>query len=132
MLYLIDTSAWIPALKGKGNDLAAKAVGETLDDDTAATCPVIMLELLSCVLSEKHYRELHEELEALHFIPITDAIWKFSYRLGFDLRKNGLTVPATDVLIASVAINSGCAVLHCDKHFDLISKHTKLQVLSLL
>ncbi|MEW6203049.1 MAG: hypothetical protein AB1546_13815, partial [bacterium] len=78
------------------------------------------------VRTEKQYKELFTDLKALHFIHITNGTWDASFWLGFDLRKKGLTIPATDILIATAAIESGCMVLHSDHHFDLISKHSNL------
>jgi len=128
MLYLIDTSAWILALRKNGNRDAINIISAILDEDTAATCPIIMLELLSGVKSKKQYEELLEDLKALHNIPITDEVWEYSFKLGFELRNRGITVPAADILIASAAIKYDQILLHYDKHFDLISNRSKLKV----
>jgi len=126
-LYLIDTSAWIPALRKGGERKVIEEVSAILQDDLAATCPVIALELLSGVSSGSHFEELRADLNALHKIRITDETWSAACRLGFELRRKGLTAPSTDVLIASAAITAGCVLLHRDKHFDLIAKHSALK-----
>jgi predicted nucleic acid-binding protein len=48
------------------------------------------------------------------------------------LHKKGITVPYTDILIASAALYSKATLLHADIHFDLIAKHTQLKVESFL
>jgi len=128
MRYLIDTSAWILALRNDGDGSAVQAVSAALENDQAATCPVVMLELLSGVKTERHYRELESELRALHFLPIKEAEWTSACRLGHTLRRKGVTAPATDVLIAAAALIGNCTVLHRDRHFDIISKHCGLKV----
>ena len=127
-LYLIDTSIWIESLRLQGNDAIRQRVNEILIERKAATMPVVMLELLSGVQDEKGYNELSEDLSALpQFFP-NEAVWVKSYRTAFELRRLGLTVPATDLLIAIVAQENKAIVLHADKHFDLIAEHITLKV----
>lgn len=128
MRYLIDTSAWILALRKDGDSRAVQEVSTAIENDQAATCPVVMLELLSGVKSDRHYRELESELRSLHFLSIQDSEWDAACRLVHVLRGKGITVPATDALIAAAALSGNCAVLHRDRHFDIISKHCGLVV----
>ncbi len=89
---------------------------------------MVMLELLGGVRTERQYNELSEELDALQYLP-TDLAWPEAWRLSFELRRHGVTVPSADVLIASVAIEHRCVLLHADEHFTLIAKHSKLLTL---
>lgn len=123
---LIDTSAWIHALRPGGLSNIRQQVRNILTEGRAATCEIIILELLSGVRTEKEYWELYEDLKALQQFPITDIVWEQAYRLAHMLRSKGLSVPATDQLIASVAFTRSCNLLHCDKHFDLMAKYIKL------
>jgi predicted nucleic acid-binding protein len=61
-----------------------------------------------------------------------DIIWDKASLLAFKLRRKGITVPHTDVLIAECAILEGCVLLHADRHFDIIAQHTALTVESYL
>lgn len=126
-LIFIDTSAWILALK-KGNEKATEKVDGILAKDRAATSGVILLELLGGARKSSEFEELKKDLMALHYFSITDALWEKSSKLAFDLRRHGLTVPATDVLIASVALDNNCLLLHADSHFKLIAKYTNLKI----
>ena len=56
------------------------------------------------------------------------ALWEESTKLAFNLRCKGITVPYTDILIASCALKIGATLVHADAHFDLIHKHSKLKV----
>ena len=127
-LYLIDTSIWIEALRPQGNGAIRQRVNEILTERKAAIIPVVMLELLSGVQDEKGYTEVFEDLSALlQFFP-DETVWVKSYRTAFELRRLGLTVPATDLLIAIVAQENQAIVLHADRHFDLIARHIALKV----
>ena len=43
------------------------------------------------------------------------------------LRRNGITVPYTDILIAACALTCGATVLHADVHCELMKPHTGLK-----
>ena len=129
---LIDTSAWILALRPDGSPEAREEVRRLLESSRAATAGIVMLELLSGTRSQREFRELREELGALRLLDITSATWERAYRLGYDLRRVGLTIPSVDVLIAALALEHECSLLHADRHFDLIAEHHPLSVRSLL
>ncbi len=64
-----------------------------------------------------------EEMEAsIPSLGIDEALWSDAIALASDARKQGITVPATDPLIASCARFHGVRLLHCDRHFDAISE----------
>jgi predicted nucleic acid-binding protein len=79
-----------------------------------------MLELLSGTKAEREYQELKEDLEALIHLETTYKTWERASHLAYELRRKGLTVPATDVLIMAVAVENGCSLLYADHHFDLM------------
>lgn len=126
---LVDTSAWIAALRPSGPKEAKEKIEILLGEDCVAISGIIKLELLSGARTEKEYRELLEDLESLHYIPTDEEVWRCSYRLSRDIKKEGLSIPATDLLIASVAITAGCEIMHLDKHFTLLARHSPLQIM---
>ena len=125
---LIDTSAWIEALRPTGNVLVRERVRDLLAEGRAATCEMIVLELAGGTRTEEEYRELCEDLEALQQFRITESVWGSAYRIAYMLRRKGVSIPATDQLIAAVALNYTCSLLHSDKHFDLLARHVGLPV----
>jgi predicted nucleic acid-binding protein len=54
---------------------------------------------------EEAFEQLSRDLEALEEIPITKKVWLGGARLGYTLRRNGITVPLPDLLIAQLAIS---------------------------
>lgn len=125
---LIDTSVWIWALRPDSVPTIRNRVNQVLAERKGATTPLILLELLGGAQDEKDYTELCEDLSALHQFPISGAVWTRSYRTAFDLKRQGVTVPATDVLIATVAQENRVTLLHADRHFDLMAEKTGLKV----
>ena len=125
---LIDSSIWIWAFHPDGPPAIRHRVHEILSERRGGTVPIVMLELLSGARDKKHYTALLEELSALRQFPINEDIWTTSYQQAFRLRRRGVTVPNTDMLIATVAQENRLILLHADHHFDLIASKTDLKV----
>lgn len=121
-LTLIDTSAWILALRPDGSETARNEVARLLLAGDAATTGIVMLELLSGAKTQKEYRELHEDMTALVQLAISPQTWESACRFAYVLRRRGVTVPATDVLVMSVAVEGHCTLLHADRHFELMAR----------
>ncbi len=71
----------------------------------------------------KNPREAHlvkSSLESLPFMEIEMAVWQKAGETSAELRREGLTIPLSDIIIASAAIIGGCEVFTLDPHFDRI------------
>jgi len=130
-LVLIDTSVWVSALRPRSVKKTKEQVGRVLDEDRAATCGVIISEILSGTRRKKEYHDLSADFGALHYLPAPEPIWVKISELGFRLRAKGFHVPNTDLLIAQIAIENGCMLLHQDSHFDLIARNSSLKTVTL-
>ena len=64
-------------------------------------------------------------MTALPFLETTLTTWIEAGRIGYSLRRKGLTIPTTDLIIASLALDNNCLVFTLDPHFDKIP-HIKL------
>jgi hypothetical protein len=129
---LVDTSAWILALK-KGTAVRARSVIDSLiAGGRIAIIPVIRLELLGGTKSQVEFQRLDRRLGALHQLPLAQSEWDESAGLAFKLRRMGMTIPYIDIIIAAVAILHGLPLIHADRHFDLIAGEVKLKAENLL
>lgn len=124
--HLADTSAWIEGLRPGANDAWARELKRLVLDRQVGIQPVIRVELLSGAVSDADYDRLEAVLGALPQLEMTKVVWQEAERLGFRLRRRGLSVPVTDLLITSTAIANRCILLHRDRHFTLIARHTPL------
>ena len=132
MLYLVDTSAWIFALRRDSLEPIRRRNDELLEMDVVATCGIIELELLAGAASEGEFARLQSRLLGVHRLPIEESDWESSARLAFSLRRAGVTVPFTDVLLSALAIRHDAVLLHADRDFDLVANHAQLKVESLV
>jgi hypothetical protein len=86
------------------------------------------LELLGGTRTENEFQRLKARLDALDTIDCSLSLWEKAYRLAFKLRRKGITVPYTDILIAACALKVGATIVHADAHFDLLQKPAALKV----
>jgi predicted nucleic acid-binding protein len=128
-LYLVDTSVWIEVLP---SNRPATPLRERIDGllaaDMVATTGVVRLELLGRARGEAEFRKLGELLSALHQLEIAEERWEEAAQLAFGLRRKGISVPFTDLLISAVTAHNGAILLHRDRHFDVVAGHTPLVV----
>ena len=117
---LIDSSAWIEALRPDGEEDLRREVRALIEDGAAVFCDLVLLELWNGARGEAEQRYLESLEEELETLPTTAEVWRRSRELARSCRTAGLTVPATDLLVASCAAHHGASLLHRDRHFDRI------------
>jgi predicted nucleic acid-binding protein len=131
-MFLIDTSAWIFALRKNFHPFIKERIYKILSESDVATNGIIKLELLGGAKTEQEYDRLKSRLDALYYIESAKSLWDRSSYLAFDLRRTGIHVPYTDIFIAASAIQEKTILLHTDSHYDIIAKHSSLRVESLV
>lgn len=124
---LIDSSVWIDYYRPRGPRVLQERVREALREDTVATTGIIVVEVLQGAKTEEAYSTLREDFAGLRWLEPSPSAIERAARLGFELQQSGTRVPATDLLIASVAMEHGCRLWHRDAHFNRIAAHTSLQ-----
>jgi predicted nucleic acid-binding protein len=130
--YLVDSSAWILALRKNFQENAKTRIDELLRYHLVFTTDMIKLELLSGTKTEKEFDRLAMGLGGLIDIEADHPTWLRAFKMGFELRRKGLTIPHTDILIAACALQKDAVILHADAHFDLISEKMPLRVENLI
>lgn len=120
-LVFIDTSAWILAFKGQNKKISL-LVDYLLKENRVAASGIVTLELSYGVNDKKEFKELKEEMKSLVWLETDGKVWERAYSIAFQARRKGITVPSTDILIAALAIENNCTLVHSDKHFDVLSK----------
>ena len=85
-----------------------------------AICGVIKSELLRGTSSEKQFIEVFNALDCFNYLFFEESDWSKLAKLFVDLRKNGISIPFQDGMIAYLAIKNNCKLWTNDKHFKLI------------
>jgi predicted nucleic acid-binding protein len=126
-VILVDTSAWIEFLRDTGTP-ACVQVDALLDGDIA-TCDPVRMEVLAGARDEGHLGDLRRLLARAVLLPTQPSDYEDGAALYRRCRRQGATVRRLmDCLIAAVAVRSGTPVLHADADFDVLARHTPLQV----
>ena len=126
-MILADTSAWIEFLRDTGSPVC-DLVDQLLDGDLA-TCEAVQMEVLAGAKDERHLRGLREMLARATLLPIYRTDYDDAAALYRRCRGEGATVrKMLDCLVAAVAIRNGVPVLHDDRDFDALARHTELEI----
>lgn len=126
--FLVDTSAWIFALRKDFLPVIKDRIEYLLKENAIFSTGIVKLELLGGTRSESEFQRLKSRLDALDSVESDAALWDKACKLAFDLRRKGITVPYTDILIAACALKVDATLVHSDAHFDMICKHSELKV----
>lgn len=113
---LPDTCAWIDFLRGADTPLA-DAVEKALLDGTVVTCGVVLFELTQGIKKPAEETAVLKAFAAVPVLELTRDHWVEAGRLSARLRKQGQTLPLSDLLIAVLAKAHGVMVLTIDRHF---------------
>ena len=130
--FLIDTSAWLLALKKNFIPEVKDRIDHLLKHDVVITTGIIKLEIIGGARTQNEFQRLKSRFNALDDIKTDDPIWQRACELGFRLRRKGVTIPHTDILIAACALKSGSIIVHADTHFDSMAEHAGIKVESLV
>ncbi|UCH98370.1 MAG: PIN domain-containing protein [Candidatus Aminicenantes bacterium] len=117
--YLIDTSIWIDFFQGRKGAIK-KRVHDLLDQNRVFTNGVIIAELLVGAAGKKETIFVKENLLKLNYLETDRDFFVYCGELGNQLRKAGLNVPFSDLVIAAQAKGHNLCVFTRDNHFESI------------
>lgn len=129
-MILVDTSAWIEYLRATGSVLHHRLRRLIEREEQLATTEVIVMEVLAGARDDDHLRQLRRLLMRWEFLPLQGlADYEEAASIYRHCRRSGETVTRlSDCLIAAVAIRASVPLLHRDKDFETIARHTALEV----
>jgi hypothetical protein len=120
---LVDTSVWIELLAGR--------VAAPSSDQLAqfVTCGPILQEVIQGLRAGRDSAAFQVGLLALPCLsdPLPPGLFMDAAEIYREGRRKGHTIrSAVDCLIAAIAIRHGVPVLHNDRDFDAIARHSAL------
>ncbi len=104
-------------MRVRGDEKIRAEVYALIEEDRAAWCHIVRLELWAGAQT-KEIPRLEEFRRNIRDLETSESVWNGAYDLARRARANGVTVPASDLLIAACARFHGAEVLHKDRHFD--------------
>ncbi len=115
---LADTNIWIDYFNGD-SDIADKLEQLIKKGAVFITGPVIY-ELLQGAKTSDTIQTLIETLNAVHYLDSSKRHWEKAGILSSDLRRKGITIPMSDILISVIAAENNCMIFTQDSHFKSI------------
>ncbi|MHB8243388.1 MAG: PIN domain-containing protein [Solirubrobacteraceae bacterium] len=118
---VVDTSAWARAHNAGVREQWTQA----LRADRLRISPAARLEILIGARDGGTFDELAEELSLLRAAPLTPAVLRAAEAAMATLahRSDGAhRIPIVDYLLAASAQESGAAVIHYDRDYDLLAE----------
>jgi predicted nucleic acid-binding protein len=128
-MVLIDSSPWIDMLSGRSTAEAELLTGWLRDARPVATTGAVLQEVLRGARTDRDLSLLRGRFARLPFLRAEKETYIEAARLFRRTRARGWTVPATDALIAAVALVHGVALLTTDhRHFRALARVSKLRL----
>ena len=124
-MTLVDTSVLVAFLAGHPTAGARHLERLVRDDAPIGLTPIVIQEVLQGARDDEQWAMLDEYLGSQTIIGPRDLSRCHieAARIFFDCRRRGLTVrSSTDCVIAQIALEHECPLLHDDRDFRAIAK----------
>lgn len=122
-MLLLDNSAWARRRLPTARERLATA----MEAGEIAVCLPFLLEAGYSARSADDHHALLGDLSLLPRVEIDSEVEALALRTQSELAAVGHhRLPPTDLVIAACAHHAGHTVLHYDRDYDLIAKHTSL------
>lgn len=119
-MVLIDTSAWIEALRKKGDPKIRQEVDLNLRNGNARLTEPVLVELFHGARGQQEISFLEELKESVPILSCNEACFAHAIDLSKKSRRKGITVSSMDILIFAVASHYQVPTIHKDRHFELL------------
>ena len=125
-MILIDSSAWISAIRNPGgrDDITLRGL---IDSDEAGLALPVRIELLASTKT-KSRKQLRAALTALPVVFPTDDTWAMVERWVETAAEHGERFGISDLLIAALAAEIGALVWSLDTDFERMAKLKLVQL----
>lgn len=131
-MILIDSSALIEYYRAEGNENYKRWISESIEADLTAINALIWTEILAFTKSQIEYDLIVSDFSSFYWLPLDKSVSNRAAQLGFQVRRKGVTIPPTDLLIYACAVVHDADLIHYDNHFNEIAAFEPLKMKSML
>lgn len=129
-MIVADTSAWVELLRATGSPVHLRLRDALRAREDVCVTEVVVAEVLAGARDERQTSELRETLLGFTLLPLKGldgyeraaALYRVCRSAGETLRS------ISDCLVAVPAIDAGIPILHADRDFAALARHTPLRV----
>jgi predicted nucleic acid-binding protein len=129
-VIVVDSSAWVEFLRQTDTPVDRMVDRLIRDGADLAVTEIVVMEVLAGARSARHFRDLRARLLAFRVLTLPGLIgFERAAELYRACRSGGETIRRiNDCLVAVPVIAAGASVLHLDRDFDVLARHTPLRV----
>jgi predicted nucleic acid-binding protein len=129
-VILPDTSAWVEYLRATGSVVDVRLTRAVDADELVVVTEPVLLEVLAGARSSQRAERLRDSLLVFPLLTVAGLEdHEAAAAIYGTCRAAGRTIgDVVDCLIAAVAIRHDASVLHRDRDFDTIARHTDLRI----
>lgn len=114
-MILLDTNVIIDLLNNEDDSR-----WDLLNQEDCVICGIVISELYSGIRSKKEEKAVELFVNSLDCLSVEEGDWQKIGQLISHFKKNGLSVPFQDAVLAYLSIKYGCKILTLDKHFPMM------------
>jgi predicted nucleic acid-binding protein len=132
-VIVVDTSAWVDLSRASGSPADRRLRRALERTEEIAVTEVVVAEMLSGARTERELADWRNLLLGFPLLRLR-GLADFEAAAGLQrvCRDRGETIRGLpDCLVAIPAITARVPVLHCDRDFDVLARHTPLEVVPL-
>jgi predicted nucleic acid-binding protein len=124
---LIDSTIWIEFFRGN-NDAVNDFILPLVEKDKIYYNGIILSELLIGASNQKEFSFLENNFKGFRYLETDEKMFSKAAQMGFKLRRKGLTIPLSDLMIAAQALHHDLMLATADPHFNLVNEKIKLNL----
>lgn len=124
--YFIDKSVWIPYFRDGGAEYG-DFIDTLIDENRVHINGIVLAELLIGARSPAEIDRLATALAGLKLVPSDRDSFQSAGRNGFALKRKGVSVPLSDIIIATDCIDRSLVLIEADRHYAAITAHLPLK-----
>ena len=114
-MILLDTNVIIDLLNNEDDSR-----WNLLNQEDCVICGIVISELYSGIKSKKEEKAVELFVNSLDCLSVEESDWQKIGQLISHFKKNGLSVPFQDAVLAYLSIKYDCKILTSDKHFPMM------------
>jgi len=118
---IVDTCVWIEFFREPKSELTLH-LKTLLRERKVIMVGIVMAEILQGVKASKEANLVKERIGKLPYVETTRAIWITAGEISASLRRTGITIPLSDLIIAATALSGNYEIFTVDPHFNKIDR----------
>jgi len=116
---IVDTCVCIEFFRKPESDLTVYLKCQ-LRERRVTMVGIVLAEILQGIKVQKEARLVKESLKKLPYLEMTRDIWEKAGEISASLRRKGITIPLSDLIISALAISVDYEVFTIDPHFKQV------------